>query len=488
MKFDLYRFGIIFIAGLLLLSACNTAQATSTQPTLTSTRATGQNRTSAANSTGATPPTRVRATTAAPTATETPQSPTTTPELPTATATPPTQPTPTVGAEGMMTIPDQRQTINFAADSSSYAEALTLPDQTPEAYQFEAAAGQNLYLTVAGTANIQVFSPSLLPLTPIVVMPGLLNIQLPESGSYILVLQGLRRITFNVYLTTPDSNPASGAPLTGKIQAVTIPVLPYSINLDTRLDPTAPMGYSFDAQAGQKMGLTMTGDVAPVVIAPDGNTLVPDPDLFSGKWNFSLIESGQYSLVLAGNGVVAVKVQMTAPSAVSLPDLQPGSGERIVLPEGETAINLRTSFISGKSQTFVLNAPARHQMIITVTGNAGVVQILGPDQKPVSVIHSQIVPTWSVSLEDVALLGGGGGARYSTLQARALPSLGLRARGGQVERIRRHLFFYTDSQDASRYEELKERLACTGWFRPTASSKTYWSEFSAPFAMKPVGR
>jgi hypothetical protein len=32
-------------------------------------------------------------------------------------------------------------------------------------------------------------------------------------------------------------------------------------------------------------------------------------------------------------------------------------------------------------------------------------------------------------------------------------------RGGQVERIRRHLFFYTDSQDAGRYEELKERLA-----------------------------
>jgi hypothetical protein len=29
---------------------------------------------------------------------------------------------------------------------------------------------------------------------------------------------------------------------------------------------------------------------------------------------------------------------------------------------------------------------------------------------------------------------------------------------GQVERIRRHLFFYTDSQDVSRYEELKERL------------------------------
>ena len=32
-------------------------------------------------------------------------------------------------------------------------------------------------------------------------------------------------------------------------------------------------------------------------------------------------------------------------------------------------------------------------------------------------------------------------------------------RGGQVERIRRHLYFYADSQDASRYEELKERLA-----------------------------
>ena len=31
--------------------------------------------------------------------------------------------------------------------------------------------------------------------------------------------------------------------------------------------------------------------------------------------------------------------------------------------------------------------------------------------------------------------------------------------GGQVERIRRHLFFYADSQDANRYAELKERLA-----------------------------
>ena len=230
-------------------------------------------------------------------------------------------------------------------------------------------------------------------------MPGMLNIQLPESGSYILVLQGLRRITFNVYLTTAVSNPASGAPLSDKIQAVTIPVLPYSINLDTRLDPTAPMGYSFNAQAGQQMSLTLTGDVAPVVIAPDGNTLVPDPDLFSGKWNFSLIETGQYALVLAGDGIVAVKVQMTAPSTVSLPDLQPDSGVRIVLPEGETAINLSTSFVSENTQTFVLNAPAKHQLIITVTGNAGVVQIIGPDQKPVSVVHSQIVPTWSVSLE-----------------------------------------------------------------------------------------
>jgi len=32
-------------------------------------------------------------------------------------------------------------------------------------------------------------------------------------------------------------------------------------------------------------------------------------------------------------------------------------------------------------------------------------------------------------------------------------------RGGQVERIRRHLYFYADSEDASRYEDLKERLA-----------------------------
>ena len=425
MKSNLYRFGIIFVVGMLFLSACNTAQATTVQPTAVNTRGSGQNRTTVANSTSAIQPTRVRATAAAPTATETPPPPTATPALPTATATPPTQPTPTIGADGQMAIPEQRQPIKFSANSSSYAVTLTLPDQTPAAYQFDAALGQNLYLTVAGTANIQVFSPSLFPLTPIVVMPGMINIQLPESGSYILVLQGLRRITFNIYLTSAASNPASGAPLSDQIQAATIPVLPYSVTLDTRLDPAAPKAYSFDAQAGQQMSLTMTGDVAPVVIAPDGNTLVPDPDLFSGKWNFSLIETGQYALVLAGNGVVAVRVQMTALSSALQPTLQPNSGVRIAIPEGKTAINLSTNFVSGKTQTFVLNAPAKHQMIITVTGNAGVVQIIGPDQKPVSAVHSQIVPTWSVSLDqegDYTIVIDGNGPSELTF---SIPAAGI---------------------------------------------------------------
>ena len=336
-----------------------------------------------------------------------------------------TQPTPTIGAEGQMAIPEQRQTIEISADSSSYAVSLTLPDSTPAAYQFDAAAGQNLYLTVNGTANIQVFSPSQVPLTPIVVMPGMVNIQLPESGTYILVLQGLRRITFSVYLTTATSNLASGAPVIENMQAATIPVLPYSVYLETRLDPAMPTGYSFDAQAGQIMSLTMTGDFAPVVIAPDGNTLVPDPDLFSGKWNFSLIETGSYSLVLAGNGFVNIRVQMTPPSTATLPDLQPGSGVRIAIPESETSVNLSTSFTAGITQTFVLNAPANHQMIVNVTGNAGVMQVTGPDQKPVNTVHSQIVATWSFSLVqagDYTIVVGGSGPSELTF---SIPAAGI---------------------------------------------------------------
>ncbi len=255
-------------------------------------------------------------------------------------------------------------------------------------------------------------------------MPGMVTIQLPDSGTYILVLQGLRKITFNVYLTAAASNPASGALVSDQFQARTIPVMPYSYTFDTRLDPSAPAGYTFDGQAGQKLSLTLTGDVAPVVIAPDGNTLVPAPDLFSGKWSFSLVETGKYSLVLAGNGVVAVWSQLTAASTASLPAVQPGSGVRIAIPESDTAVSLSTSFVSGKTQTFVLNAPANHQMIITVTGNAGVVQFTGPDQKLVSLVHSQIVPTWSVSLSqggDYTIVVAGNGPSEMTF---SIPSAG----------------------------------------------------------------
>ncbi len=423
MKSDLYRFGIIFVLGMLVLSACNTPQATTPAPTVAPTRA-SQTRTSVGSGTTAVQSTRVRATAVPPTATATAVPATATAVVPTATATPPTQPTPTIGAEGKMAIPEQRQTIKFSAGSSSAAVVLTLPDQTPAAYQFDATAGQNLYLTVAGTANIQVFSPSMAALTPSLVMPGMVTIQLPDSGTYILVLQGLRKITFNVYLTAAASNPASGALVSDKFQTATIPVMPYSYTFDTRLDPSAPAGYTFDGQAGQKLSLTLTGDVAPVVIAPDGNTLVPEPDLFSGKWSFSLVETGKYSLVLAGNGVVAVRSQLTAASTASLPDVQPGSGVRIAIPESDTAVSLTTSFVSGKAQTFVLNAPANHQMIITITGNAGVVQITGPDQKPVSPVHSQIVPTWSVTLSqggDYTIVVAGNGPSELTF---SIPSAG----------------------------------------------------------------
>jgi hypothetical protein len=424
MKSDWYRFGIIFVVGLLLLSACNTSQATTAQPTAARTRSASQTRTSG-GSTSAVQATRVRPTTAAPTATETPVPATATPVVPSATATPPTQPTPTIGSEGKMAIPDQRQSIKFAAGSSSAAVTLYLADQTPAAYQFDGTTGQNLYLTVAGTANVQIFSPSMAALTPSLVMPGMVTVQLPENGTYTLVLVGLRNITFNVYLTPANSNPASGAPLADKMLTATIPAKPYSVYLDTRLDPAAPTGYTFDAQAGQKLSLTLTGNVAPVVIAPDGNTMVPEPDLFSGIWDFSLVETGQYSLVLAGNGVVAVRAQLTAPSTATLPTLQPNSGIRIAIPESDTSIDLSTSFITDKSQTFVLNAPANHQMIITVTGNAGVVQVTGPDQKPVDLIHSQIVPTWSLSLDqagDYTIVVAGNGPSQLTF---SIPAAGI---------------------------------------------------------------
>jgi len=326
------------------------------------------------------------------------------PALFTPTVASPTQPASTatraISTAGSLPIPEKRQPLVFAANASFSVVTASLAENQPVAYQFTAAAGQVAYLAVAGATNLQVFGPNQAPVSKNVTMPGYLSLVLPDAGNYMLVLQGrVNNITLSLYLPPVQSNLASAAPLPEKPQAVTLPVLPYTVTFPSRLDPAAPQAYTFPAQAGQVLSLAVSGSLTATVLAPDGNSLTADTDALDTPWIFILPETGTYSLVLLGSGVVNVTARLTpAPGGTPLAASLAGGSSSILIAPGQKSVALRTYFTPNKTQTYVLRLPAGQRLYVDVAGNALVTQITGPDQKPLTLNNAPLTQRWSANI------------------------------------------------------------------------------------------
>jgi hypothetical protein len=353
---------------------------------------------------------------------------TATPKVAPATQTATAAPTRAISTAGSLPIPEKRQTIVFAANATSSVVTTLLAESQPVAYQFTAPAGQIVYLAVAGSTNLQVFDPKQLPVSKNVIMPGYLSLQLAEAGTYTVVLQGrANTVTFSLYLPPANSNLASAAPLPEKPQAMDLPVLPYTVNLPSRLEVGVPQAYTFAAKAGQVLSLVVTGTLTVTVIAPDGNSLPADTDSIETPWIFTLPESGTYNLVLLGSGVVNVTSRLSAaPAGTPLAAPQAGSSTPILIAPGQTSISLRAYFTANKSQTYVVRLPAKQVLYVNTTGSAQVSQISGPDQKPLAVNHAESSLRWSANIaaagEYTVTLSGSGLANLTFSVPVAMPA------------------------------------------------------------------
>jgi hypothetical protein len=300
---------------------------------------------------------------------------------------------------GAIPVPEKRQVLKFAPNGSVYSIAEYLNDGVPVAYQVTANANQVIYLAVYGRTNIQVYNPKMAPVTNNMVMPGYLNLVAAESGIYTIVLSGLENVTLSVYLPPAAGNLANMAPIPAKPQAVQLPVQPLSVSFYNKLDPAEPAAYTFAGQAGQMLSLQVSGSLTATLIMPDGNSADADIDTVAKLWVFTLPETGTYTLVFLGAGVVNVTAKITPPvTGTALAAPQPGGTAPILFAPDSSSISFFTYLVPEKAQSYVVHLPAKQAFFVDLTGDATVTQIVGPGNTPVATNHAEITKHWSADI------------------------------------------------------------------------------------------
>jgi hypothetical protein len=414
MKRGIQIFVSVIIMGMLFLAGCTNGQPTpvisgsNSNPTATQT----VNPASPSEQGATNTPTRVRPTRAAATETSTATKPAATPTAMPETPTPPVFPTATISALGQMALPAKFTAITFPDNATTSAIDVNLVIHQPVAYQLQAKAGQVLNIAVNGETNLQVFGPNKNALSNIIVMPGYFSLVLPDSGTYTIGLDGLGNTIMSVYLPAASDNLASIAPVPANVSPVKVPAMPFSVFVQSKLSPGVTAGYSFGGQAGETLFLALQYNVVPVLLAPDGNTLVPDISSFDHTWAFSLPEDGTYSLVLLGTSYASVQIKVTGLPSAGAAAAAPSGSTRIVIPVGAKSVTFNTYFDPSKPQTYVINTGNGLSMTLSITGSVAISKMTGPGSTTVVPVHSMFASDWSASLAQagdytVVLTGSG---------------------------------------------------------------------------------
>jgi hypothetical protein len=428
MKRGIQWFVTVMVIGLLVLSGCSTGQpkasvatsvpSTSTQPANLSSQS-GQpgNNQAGSNPVGANPAgnnpggnfpggnnpsgtdqpgantTRVVRATATPTTTVSAATSTPAP----ATATPAVFPTAAISSVGKMSLPDKATALTFPDNASTSAIDANLVTHQPVAYTIQAKAGQVVQIAVNGETNLQVFGPNKNPVSNVMVMPGYVSLTLADAGTYTIGLDGLGKVIMSVYLPGASDNLASAAPVPANAAPVAVPAMPFSVFVESKLSPGVNAGYTFNGKAGEMLTLAMQYNVVPVLLAPDGNTLVPDTSAIDHSWLYALPEDGSYTLVMLGTSYSIVQIKVTAmPTATAA--AAPSGATRIAIPSGKTSVSFRTYFTANKSQTYVINSGNGLSMTVSISGSAQISKMTGPDGKDVAPVHSLLSGDWSAKL------------------------------------------------------------------------------------------
>ncbi|HEY65921.1 MAG TPA: hypothetical protein G4O02_15270 [Caldilineae bacterium] len=320
-----------------------------------------------------------------PTAMPTPVEPTPTP-LPTATPPPPTP---------------EPQRIQFApgTDSATWTAALTAG--VPQRYVLWASAGQQMFITTAPTVAVSLLQPDGTALLPVTQSGGQWHFALPATGDYIIALTGEGSVPVTVRVPplapTPTPKPTTAEPERIRFARGTA-----SYEFTTTLVAGVPKAYVLRVMAGQRLYVSALGE-GEVTVAVLGPGDVSIPTVRAGRpglWFADIPTTGDYTIVLAGEGEVSVTVYIPPPEATPTP-IVPTERERIQFAPGTASYEFTTTLVAGTPKAYVLRVMAGQRLYVSALGESEVtVAVFGPDDVLIPTTRSGRPGLWFADIPE----------------------------------------------------------------------------------------
>ncbi|RPJ51248.1 MAG: hypothetical protein EHM21_03160 [Chloroflexi bacterium] len=310
----------------------------------------------------------------------------------------------TAPAVSSIPLPAQRETIQFPANATSFVVTRDLAQGGTHAYQLQASAGQRMYITTDGNAVLQVYGPNQNALTNVVAAINPVQVPLSQAGTYFIALQGSGPVVMSVYIPAANANQNVAAPVPAQLQPVQFQPGATSTSFSVNTTAGTPLGYTLNVQAGQRMTVTTSGNATITLLAPDKVTLVPSAPMPTHQWQFNLTQSGNYVLIILGNGPVTVNISIPplsgnngnnggVGSATPIP--VPGNATRVNFGAGNASAKVNANLVSGTPQAYVLGVNAGQTLYVSTTGSVDVT-IYGPGNNVLVNGHASYPNRWSV--------------------------------------------------------------------------------------------
>lgn len=213
---------------------------------------------------------------------------------------------PTATPVSAIPVPETVETVRFPAGATVHELAADLSGGVTRGYRLGIGGGQRLFVTGPSAVEMWLLSSGGQRI-PGVADGGATRFAIPFTDNFTLVLRGSGPVA--LLLAIPPLDPPE-TPAPARTERVRFAAGATSATLEPVLSRGAPVGYVLGIGAGQRLWVTaVSGDVGFWVLDPDGRTLSP-LNRTARVGEFAIPRTGDYTLVLDGEGPVQVVVEI----------------------------------------------------------------------------------------------------------------------------------------------------------------------------------
>ncbi len=276
---------------------------------------------------------------------------------PTPTATP-SSPAPGAGVPA----PDTVEPLHFLQGATVHVFSADLRDGVVRGLTLGIAGGQSLYVTAPAGVDVFVTDPAGTPLSP---HPdnGSVRFDIPATGEYMLILRGDGWP--EIVLHIPPLGRGEAPP--DELERVRFAPGATVAQVETSLTPGVVKGLVLRLLAGQRMFLTAPlGDVSFHVLDPERKRLTPITPRTTRSGAWAIPRTGDYTIVLEGNGSVQLVIDVPPPGVVN--PSPPPVDETIRFAPGGVSATVHQTLGPYEFKVYGLAAAAGQRMILTTSG------------------------------------------------------------------------------------------------------------------------